>query len=235
MRSTPWDAAIFGLATAEFQLMGSPPMQELESGLEALLTSGRYDLLYGRILPVSAIAKLLWAKGFFICETQVVLTLSERKYRAWGGRVSPIRVNWASDADYEAVTQGTEKLFQYSRFHEDPLILRECADQRMLRWICDLAKRRTRLLVSYSSTGQVIGFMFCKTGHEAELTLGGCLPEGSFLALHFWAGVVGALFEQGSRVVKVGVSAANVPMLRVYGELGFNVVSTAFDYHWHRQ
>lgn len=235
VRSTPWDAAVLDLATAEFRVTGTPPAEDLKAGLRCAIDSGKYDLLYGRVSPSAAVAGVLLATGFFACETQILFAMSERKFRAAGSGLAPrLAAAMAGDKDYKAAIDAARGLFQYSRFHEDPLISNDRAEARMRAWVGDLARRKTPLLVAYSSAGRMIGFMFCKTGPDAELILGGCTSEASFLAPRFWGGVVDFLFAQGARTIRAGVSAANVPMLRVYVELGFNVVSTGFDYHWHR-
>jgi hypothetical protein len=180
-----------------------------------------------------ATARILLAKAFFACETQISFSLSERKYRSIGSPISQLTVKPGGDCDYLEVIAASNGLFPFSRFHEDPLIRRDRADARMVAWVRDLATSKAPLLVARSSTGRLIGFMFYKQGENADLTLGGCTPEASFLAPKFWRALLDYLFANGSRSIKAGVSAANTSMLRVYVDLGFNISSTRVDYHWH--
>lgn len=235
VRRTPWDGDVFGVSTAEYRVEGAPSAAEVEAGLIGAVKSGQYDLLYGRLLPTTEVSRALLLTGFYACETQLVYSLSERSRRLSAlDATSGCTVSLATADDADAVLAAAHGLFRFSRFHEDPLIPVDLAEARMRAWVRDLAVRQVTLLVARSSKGQLIGFMFCTIGRVAELTLGGCTPEASFLAPKFWKALVDFLFSLGARSITAAVSAANVPMMRVYGDLGFNVLRTAFDYHWHR-
>lgn len=240
VRDTPWDAAVFGVATGEVRLGEGPWASEAEretalhAALAEVTASGRYDLLYGRVTPDPAVVRALRRVGFSACETQVVYGLSARRWQPPAAGAAGLAVHAATPADVPDVVAASQGMFRYSRFHEDPDIPGPLADARMVGWVRDLAAREAPLLVARSSAGALIGFMFCTTGPTAELTLGGCTPAASFLAPRFWAGVVEAVFQRGARAITAAVSAANVPMMRVYGDLQFNAVRSGVDYHWHR-
>ncbi|MCI5218014.1 MAG: hypothetical protein D3914_02170 [Candidatus Electrothrix sp. LOE2] len=121
--------------------------------------------------------------------------------------------------------------FNYSRFHEDPFIECEKARRRYYNWIPELIAQKNNLLV-YRQDNEIISFMFFSIEKEtAKLILGGTKEGYGMMAPYFWSSVLMYLQKSNIKKVEAIISSANLVVLNLYINLGFNVKKTFFDYH----
>jgi GNAT superfamily N-acetyltransferase len=152
-----------------------------------------------------------------------------------------------SVCDYEPDRHGDvarigEDSFVYSRFHLDPQIPNVTANRIKRAWVENamLGRRGDRLLVA-EWEGQPAGFLIelhaIHDGQHARvIDLVAVAPAfqgrgiGSALVRH----VVKDAAKSAS-IVRVGTQAANIPSMRLYERLGFQICETNFVLHAHLQ
>lgn len=238
-KKTPWDSKVFNLNTFEIELeVGN--VDSIESAvreLDCITNSQGPSIFYCRIDANNQInKKTLIKSNFFNCETQlhIASTLTERSIpKEIGSRRVAVKV--ADIKDYIEVCEKVSGTFNYSRFHEDPFVVRALADQRIKSWCADLMDQNTPLLVSRGKSGELDSFIFYKLTNEksVELILGGSLPGKGVLTPLFWASFMEYFRESGVKYIETKISASNIVICNIYSFFNFKVKSAYFDFHKH--
>ena len=185
-------------------------------------------------------ARQLGAPGMFVVDTNVGLELDRAS--SLGGDSSGVTVRDLAADDADAVLDIAGSVYQYSRFHLDPLVPDELAHRIKREWCRNYVRklRGDRLFVARID-GRPAGFL------AALLTEN----QGRRTAVIDLVGVdrglqrrrVGAAMAQafidhyrascGS--LQVGTQVANVPSIRLYERLGFSMSTTQYVLHLHVQ
>ncbi|WP_338589246.1 hypothetical protein VXM60_13300 [Shewanella khirikhana] len=236
-RYTPWDESALKLKTFEILEIDTCEQKEV---LDALRNNSfcEANLIYGRFPSNNFLIKeLLIKSGYIPCETSFKVTLASlsdyilpRIYERRKLEISKINRDEFSD-----VADISRNMFNYSRFHEDPFINKDLANNRMYLWVKDLANQDVSCLVNRSKVGDVISFMFYKTNErmQVELILGGSKKGFEMHSPFFWGSVIYYLKLNGATRISTTISAANSGVISLYQNLGFKIVSTNIDYHKH--
>lgn len=185
------------------------------------------------------IVHFLETLGFRVVDVNV--TLSRRPEESRQAYRGPVTIQDIEPAHYQQVLDIAARCFVYSRFHLDPHIAQATAHAIKRAWVQSYLekKRGERLLVGLLH-GRPVGFLAVLAATPAGepcrvIDLIGvdplCQGRGVGRAL------VSCFVEQYAGVcpsVRVGTQAANVPSLRLYGSLNFQVQETAYVLHAHR-
>ncbi|SMO95912.1 hypothetical protein [Gracilimonas mengyeensis] len=237
-RPTPWDEKVFGLNTVEILDLNCSTEEKGGKLLQQFQDTQEIGLLYGRFdASDQFLKKVLLADGFFQCET----ALSVRKNKLATnelpklvkGRELELQQTFR-EGDEEHIIEQSGKMYNFSRFHEDPFINRKDADKRMSNWARQLLESDTPVLFHRDKKKNITSYLFyTKEGSEAHMLLGGSLPGYGMYAPFFFGGVLEQFKSLGIKAIKTSLSAANKGILSLYITLGFNVTSTKSDYHKH--
>jgi ribosomal protein S18 acetylase RimI-like enzyme len=145
-------------------------------------------------------------------------------------------VREARSADRSAITQIASTAFRYSRFHNDPLIADDQANELKQRWVGNFFDhlRGDTLLVA-EVDGSIEGFLLViETEEEHIIDLIAVAPwaqqrgHGRSLIHHFLARASSA----GKRT-RVGTQAVNTPSVRLYEKTGFRLLRSEAVFHLH--
>ena len=124
--------------------------------------------------------------------------------------------------------------FRYSRFHLDPWVGNELAHHIKREWIRNyvLRKRGDALLVARHE-GRPVGFLAALVSHgTAVIDLVAAAPDSSRMGIG--AALTHAFAERYRDVPRlVGTQVSNMPSIRLYTKLGFELLHSQYVLHHH--
>lgn len=237
-RETPWDKRVFDLDTLEITNLSIRSVSKGQELVNQLLEDQTPELCYGRFEADDLLSKqVLINRGFIPTESQVSLFIpSLERYELpemHQKRILPL--NEATEEDRIQVIEHTAGMFRFSRFHEDPFIDPNKADQRMQNWVQQMAEENVPLLV-YKMKGALTSFVFYEIKEQTVfLKLGGSVEGRGMITPYFFGSVINHFKKMEMKVLDgVDVSVANTGIFKVYLALNFDLKNTFVDYHWHK-
>jgi GNAT superfamily N-acetyltransferase len=188
------------------------------------------------------IVKELGALGFYVVDVNVTFGLDKAKAPP---RIQPqpgfrCQIGEAPAEQREEVLEIARSCFRFSRFHLDPLIPLEIANQIKHDWILNyLLKKRGEHLWVATVDGRAVGFLAVIGGNDA----GRCYRAIDLIGVapaHQGQGIGQALvaffvdfYKDQSDFLQVGTQIANLPSMRLYSKFGFCPVKSAYVMHLH--
>ncbi len=240
----PWDAEIFGFPVYELRITETRAGEILTALREWLASLPAHDdcLVYSKVATGQV---ALWgavaACGFYPVET--ILDLSKRLDResppaAWFHDRLVLRP--ATAADLPAIAAIARDAFRTDRFHLDPNLDPERADERYERWarrgfddgeiVLALEDRQAQRLVGFYQLREI-------APETVDLALLAIEPRGQRSGLG--AEMSRAAFElcraHGYQAIVTRVSTNNLASVNLHIRLGFSVVTAAMTLHWFRR
>jgi ribosomal protein S18 acetylase RimI-like enzyme len=228
----PWLAAV--MSRDVYRVSGSVEQgdePQAERGIHSI--TARSGFFYARVptydVPTS---RLLERCGFHIVDTGI--TLETSGLPSHGGEAGRTRLARAEDR--EAVENIARSSFTYSRFHLDPDIPKQLADEIKAQWAGNyFYGQRGDSMVVGERGGQVAGFLqlLNATGEMlvVDLIAVGEGHRGHGLAEEM---IRFAAFACGSpKALRAGTQSANIGSLALYQKMGFRIVSTSYVLHHH--
>jgi len=215
IRSTPWDAAIFGIPTFELADASEALLRQ------ALLQPGHYTV---KVSPL-ADKGLLHRYGFYYCDTLIEPFCDAARFTPYG-RESGMAIDFA--VPLEKVLPICDHNFAFGRFHRDFNLEETAADRRYRQWLEQLHAQGGAVGLQYY--GETVGFIAYQ---DSKLLLHAIHPshQGKGLAKQFWSLLCERLFAEGYEELASSVSAANAAALNLYASLGFRFRQAVDVYH----
>lgn len=145
-------------------------------------------------------------------------------------------VRFAVPEDKEQVVELARGNFRYSRFHLDPLISEESANRIKMEWVRNYfaGLRGDQMIVSLVGK-EVAGFLLILYQSSARLVIDLIAVDERFrgrgLAKDMIAFAEHA-YPSFSQLV-VGTQVSNIPSLRLYEKMGFQICATQYVFHYH--
>jgi len=141
----------------------------------------------------------------------------------------------AEPEDRSAVVQVARESFSFSRFHADPGIEREVADNIKADWAGNFfsGQRGDAMLVA-EAQDRIVGFLQLLSSAETLIV--------DLIAVHprhrrqgYAAAMIAWAQRQFSNLaaIRVGTQAANIPAMRMYERLGFRLIAAHHVFHYH--
>jgi len=167
--------------------------------------------------------------GFAVVDTSVTFELAREVPVA-----TAIEVSECTPADAEAVLAIAGSAFRYSRFHLDPTVGVELANHVKRVWIRNyVTKQRGDALLVAHHAGKPAGFLAALVAHgTAVIDLVAVATDahghgiGSALCAAF-----AKRYHDKPRIV--GTQVANVPSIRMYTKLGYELSRSQYVLHLH--
>lgn len=186
-----------------------------------------------------ATVEILVRAGFNVTDVGVTLTYGGQALDTHAADDLTIEAAGVNDAAEVADLAG--RCFVYSRFHADRRVGAAYADSVKREWVRNSCRGRAAAVYIVRRSGDVAGFLAVMrrddaSGGRAVIDLVGVDRNhqghgiGRALSRHFireWHGRVDRLL--------VGTQATNIPALRLYQSLGFQVSETSYVLHAHLQ
>ena len=175
---------------------------------------------------------ILESLRFNLIETNVTL---KKKIGTTAGPAEEVDVRFAQDQDREGVKALAARNFIYSRFHMDPLIPRDLANEVKAGWAENFffKKRGDNMVVAYEGASLAGFLQLLYSGKDLVIDL--IAVEEKFRHM----GIARAMIHFAETALKefeemvVGTQIANVPSIRLYEKLGFRVASSVYTFHYH--
>jgi len=154
-------------------------------------------------------------------------------------KIDKIVIRIAKLSDSEKVAELARESFIYDRFHSDPAIPKELADELHANWLRNSCSGKVADVVILAEDDQgILGFVTCKLQKDTRKYLGKMVGTIVLIATAKRArrkGIGRALTlaaldwfrQQGSDIVEVGTQLRNVPASRLYESCGFRLVSSS--------
>jgi len=152
-----------------------------------------------------------------------------------------INIRLAMPSDGEATAELARQAYVYDRFHSDPSIPSERADELHATWLRNSCAGRVADVVVLAEDGQgLLGFVTCKLQRDTKAHLGELVGTIVLVATAERArrrGIARAttlaaldwFHQQGADVVEVGTQLCNIPASRLYESCGFRLVDSSIS------
>jgi len=232
----PWDRETFGFEVgAILELAGEP------AALPALLVryvdwcAQRQVRFSSARLPLDSRHALsaLQVAGFQWQELVVHPTLSTAGIE----RMDDADLGLARDDERAEIEAIAASSFVHQRFHVDPRFPSELADARYVQWIGRSWEDPEHQFAVLRQGGQVAGFWLFELSDRTaylHLTAIGPAYQGQGLGRRLWTAGASLLAGQGAEAIRTTISAANLPVVSLYGRLGWRLCDPEVTLHrWH--
>jgi GNAT superfamily N-acetyltransferase len=183
-------------------------------------------------LELEAIA-LLEAWGFHLIDTNVVF---ERTVFSEEHKETSSRIRVAENIDSQTVGELGRNSFVYSRFHLDPQIPVETANEIKSAWVLNFfqGKRGNQLLVAEMDQ-EIVGFNQLICGKDNSVCIDLIAVGKSFARQGIASALINyikTVYGDKKRIV-VGTQVSNIPSIRLYQKLGFRMCCSKYVFHYH--
>lgn len=214
IKDTPWDAAAFGMHTAEIVEYSEAALQQ------AVQAPGHYTI---KIDPL-ADKQLLHKYGFYYCDRLLEPFCTSQKLKP----VLHPDATISKQARWEALLPICHGVFIHGRFHRDFNLDKTRADFRYDNWLRQLHEKDAVYGLHWQ--GELAGFI---AHADANLVLHAVAESqrGKGRAKYWWSAVSAELFAAGHTEVKSSISAANLAVLNLYASLGYSFRHPLDVYH----
>lgn len=214
IKDTPWDAAVFGMYTAEI-------LEYSEAALQAVSRiPGHYTI---KVDPLSN-KHLLHEHGFYYCDTLVVPSCTSQKLV----QIEHPDATFRKQIAWEDLLPICHVAFAHGRFHRDFNLEKWSADLRYDQWLKQFHGKEAVYGLYWRD--ELAGFI----AHDANNLVLHALAErqrGRGRAKYWWSAVSSDLLAKGHDDVRSSVSAANLSALNLYASLGFTFHQSMDVYH----
>lgn len=237
----PWDTEIFGFSVAQIANL------EVESrGAEEPLFN-RFDawcvdqgirfsacrLAQSALLESEAVQD----RGFRFVELNYRPFLDRLSSRDLPPADPEIRFVGAGDEDADELVDCAGRIFQYGRFHQDPLFDRDLANRRYSVWMRTAFSLNDQRVIRCARGEETVGFFVIEdpSPDESFWSLIGLAPE--FQGGGWGTRVVRSMLrwhrEEGKNRVGTSISSHNIAVMNLYAKLGWRFPEPLVSYHRH--
>lgn len=214
IRETPWDAAAFGMHTAEI----------VEYSDEALRHAAQIPGHYTIKVDPLADKRLLHEHGFYYCDTLIEPYCTAQRLK----RVAHPDAKVSQHLEWAELLPICHGAFAHGRFHRDFNLDKARADLRYDNWLRQLYEKD--VVYGLFWCDELAGFI-AHTDNNLVLHAVAESHRGKGLAKYWWNAVSAELFAAGHVEVKSSISAANLAGLNLYASLGFSFRHPLDVYH----
>ena len=174
--------------------------------------------------------------GFILVDTNVQFKRELGNTLNEGIEYSAFKVRWAKDADRAVLNEIAEKSFAFSRFHLDPTISNQTANNIKRSWVNNFFKgeRGDRMVVG-EIDGKPAGFIQILE-REDHFIIDLIAVDNRYQK----RGVAGRMMEFSFKHYKdlayclVGTQISNIPSINLYLKYGFKFHNSKYVFHFNR-
>jgi dTDP-4-amino-4,6-dideoxy-D-galactose acyltransferase len=238
-----WLSDVLGVSSWKVLGLGTEASsREIKAGLVDC-DGGAAAFFSARIPTADAltVSKAIGA-GFSVVDVNVTLDWDAdavKLPRHETNRVDTMTVTAAEVVDAAAIEAIAARCFIFSRFHLDPLIGRERANEIKRRWAANACRGRASAVYVARVQGTVAGFLAVLLNDSArkkdaviDLVGVDAAYQGRGAGLAMSRMFVEQWRDRADRL-RVGTQISNIPALRLYESLGFRVAETSYVLHAH--
>lgn len=213
-KDTPWDAAAFGMHTAEIIEYSDAALHQ------AMQTPGHYSI---KVDPL-ADKRLLHKHGFYYCDTLIEPYCTAEKLRRLTHPDTQVsrKMEWA---ELLPICHGA---FAHGRFHRDFNLDKARADLRYDNWLHQLYEQQQVYGLFWRA--ELAGFI-AHVDNSLVLHAVAERQRSKGRAKYWWSAVSAELLATGYPEVTSSISAANLAVLNLYASLGYSFRHPLDVYH----
>ena len=214
IKDTPWDAAAFGMHTAEIVEYSDAALQH------ALQMPGHYTI---KVDPL-ADKRLLHEQGFYYCDTLIEPYCAAPNLKS----VTHPNATISKQTDWKGLLTICHGAFTHGRFHRDFNLDKAHADLRYDNWLRQLYENDA--VYGLLWCGELAGFI-AHSDNKLVLHAVDESHRGKGRAKYGWSAVSAELLAAGHTEVESSISAANLAALNLYASLCFSFRHPLDVYH----
>jgi dTDP-4-amino-4,6-dideoxy-D-galactose acyltransferase len=180
--------------------------------------------------------------GFFIVDVNATFDWDKMANGALGNNVrgnSTMTIEAAGSDDVLAIEEIAGNCFIFSRFHLDPAIGLDRANEVKRQWARNACRGRASIVYVARQQGEVTGFLAVlesksSEGEDAIIDLVGV--DAAYQGRGAGRALSGMFVEQWQARayrLRVGTQISNIPAMRLYESIGFRVTETSYVLHAH--
>lgn len=228
----PWDTEIFGSPVAQLEglCLRQPDAAESDfAPYEAWAVDRGFSLEVAK-LDSRRLAEIAWLqkRGFRWIETMYFPCLGDLQALPPAHADPSLALRAMRPDELQQVQLIAEQSFVTSRFFIDPLICRQRGAERYATWVRNSAADPAQQVLVAEMGGELAAF-FIVQEREADgrksaywhLTAVAAAFQGRGLGKRLWRQAMGWHRERGCRQLRTAISGHNLPVLGLYGQLGF--------------
>lgn len=235
----PWDSELFGFPCWDVRAVGevSPALAAALSAFVAERKAGGECLLVSKA-PTRDVAwsRILTSCGFYPVETMLEITLPlARLAPVATARGAALRPATADDLD--AILEIAGSAFHDDRFHLDPALQSEKADQRYRGWVeRGFASGEPVFVYEDTRRGAILGFYHIRELPNAtvDLSLAAVHPscQGTGIGALMYQAVLEECRRRGQQTAVTRIAINNLPVANLFFRLGFTIREAVLTFHW---
>ncbi len=148
-------------------------------------------------------------------------------------------LQFAESPDESGVCELARQNSRTSRFHLDPLISRTIADEIKTEWVRNFFKgKRGEKLILALDNNQIVGFLQVLRPQKNEIVIDLIATSQD----HRRKGIASDMiafteshYAKECSKIRVGTQISNVPSIKLYQKLGFEICSSQYIFHFHNR
>jgi len=239
----PWDSELLGFPCWDVRPGGeaSAVLATALAGFTAERKAAGECLLVTKV-PTRDVAmgRLLAGCGFYVVEAMldIALPLARLAPTAAVGRGAVLRL--ATPDDLDAILTIAGSAFRDDRFHLDPTLPTEKADQRYRGWV-ERGFASSEPVYVYEDTrkGTILGFYHIRELPSAivDLSLAAVHPacQGAGIGALMYQAVLEECRRRGYQTAVTRIAINNLPVANLFFRLGFTIREAVLTFHLHYQ
>lgn len=240
----PWDSELFGFPFYELRC-GDAPAADIQQHLSAWLDTrpaGRPCLVFTRLPPQDvAMGRVLTKAGFYPVETTLSFHMPFSRFTPVLRRSTFANMIFrrAEKHDLPFVVDIARHAFAADRFHLDPHLPVDRADERYARWV-ERGFRAGELvyLMQDQRNGRVMTFIHGRplSTTALDMSLGAVVrdSQNSGVGVATYQFMLAECKALGFKTVETVASINNMNILKLLLRLGYMLGGAQMTYHWYR-
>ena len=237
-----WDSGILGMECSRLDFVTAPDLQ-IASQLAARTTefggdhiSVRFDAEDSHLIGGFA------ENGYEVVDTINTFVIQTSNLEPFS---SENLIRMTTPADAVAVREIARKAFKVDRFHSDPLIPKDLADEIHAQWGYNsvMGSAADAVVIGEDENGRVVGFVTCRiqidTAEFLRQKIGTIVlvatdpnAQGKGTGTKMVRSALNWFIAQGCDLVDVGTQASNERARKLYENTGFCLKATLVSFRW---
>jgi ribosomal protein S18 acetylase RimI-like enzyme len=234
--AVPWDSEIFGFPVgqiAELELRDGDPTADFER-FEAWCRDTSTRLVCCR-LPHGRLREAGWLESRRFRFIEMIYRPRLDALQAWRASAGAVVVSQATAADLPSIEAIAASAFTTGRFLLDPRLDPGLSGKRYRQWVRNSFDDPRHQVLKAEVDGALVGFFVVEERADTtaywHLTAIAPLQQGRGLGKAVWQAMLERHRRAGLLAVETTVSAHNLPVLSLYGRLGFRYAAAEMTFH----
>jgi dTDP-4-amino-4,6-dideoxy-D-galactose acyltransferase len=246
----PWDSDQLGMRAARVDYLIAEgtydeQLQVKETLIEQVLLEAHDRGVWhlSMRLDASDLSTLhaLEGAGFITVDGLLTIALDLSRHKSIESSSHNFQIRLATSDDADRVADLARTAFIYDRFHADPFITSERADELHATWLSNscTGAAADAVVLAEDHTG-LLGFITCTLQHDTRKQLGRMVgtvvmvacaesARGRGVAYHTLMAALEWFREQGCEIVDSGTQVRNIPCLGLFQKCGFRIVGSSIS------